>query len=441
LTFVGFGFGAIQAGLFLHEAGRSGAFGRLVVADVLPEVVAAVRRSGGRFTVNIAHADRVEQAEVGPVEIFDLNAPDDRRQIIEALASADEIATAVPGVGFYVSDRPSSLHRVLAEGLRQKAARGGPRAVVYAAENHNHAAEILEESVLTTLAPGETPSVRSQVRFLNTVIGKMSGVVTDPREISARQLRPVTPGGDRAFLVEAFNRILISRVRFDAGPPGAAFERGLAVFEEKDDLLPFEEAKLYGHNATHALAAYVGAMLGLRLVADLVEAPGAMSFLRAAFIEESGAALIRKYRGADPLFTPEGFALYAEDLLTRMTNPWLGDSLERVGRHPERKLGWQDRLIGTIRLALSRNVAPPRYACGAAAALAALCPAALDDPTRARALLTGLWDQGTTPPAEQEPVLECVAAGLRQLSAWRAAGFPRLDLFLGRGAGESPQND
>jgi len=35
-TFVGFGFGPIQAGLFLYEAFLSGAFRRLVVAGVLP---------------------------------------------------------------------------------------------------------------------------------------------------------------------------------------------------------------------------------------------------------------------------------------------------------------------------------------------------------------------------------------------------------------------
>ena len=53
-TFVGFGFGAIQSGLFLYEAFHSGAFRRLVVAEVLPEVVEAVRREGGSFCVNIA---------------------------------------------------------------------------------------------------------------------------------------------------------------------------------------------------------------------------------------------------------------------------------------------------------------------------------------------------------------------------------------------------
>ena len=38
-TYVGFGFGAIQSGLFLYEAYRSGKFQRLVVAEVIPEVV------------------------------------------------------------------------------------------------------------------------------------------------------------------------------------------------------------------------------------------------------------------------------------------------------------------------------------------------------------------------------------------------------------------
>ena len=433
-TYFGFGFGAIQAGLFLHEAFRSGAFGRLVVADVLPQVVASIRQSRGRFAVNIAHADRIEQAEIGPVEIFDLNFPDDRRQLIDALVTADEIATAVPGVSYYANESPASLHRVLAQGLQQKAARHGPRAVVYAAENHNHAAEILEESVLNLLPQDEQQSVRPHVCFLNTVIGKMSGIVTDPAEIQARRLRPVTSAGDRAFLVESFNRILISQVRFD-GPPSPAFERGLSVFEEKADLLPFEEAKLYGHNATHALAAYVGAQLGVRMMADLTAIPGAMPFLRAAFIEESGAALVGRYRGSDPLFTTAGFARYVDDLLQRMTNHWLGDSLERIGRHPERKLGWHDRLIGTLRLVLSQGLEPRRYALGVAAALAAVEPSLAASPvaeqmSRARTILERIWSDTAPAGAERDAVLQQVDRGLQRLAAWQAAGGPPLDTFI-----------
>ena len=75
------------------------------------------------------------------------------------------------------------------------------------------------------------------------------------------------------FLVEAFNRILISQVSFPPmdGEPG--FQRGITTFVEKEDLLPFEEAKLYGHNATHALAAYLGSLRGLGRIADLRQDP------------------------------------------------------------------------------------------------------------------------------------------------------------------------
>ena len=55
-TFVGFGFGAIQSGLFLYEAHHSGQFRRLVVAEVVPDVVGAVRRDGGHYQVGIPAA-------------------------------------------------------------------------------------------------------------------------------------------------------------------------------------------------------------------------------------------------------------------------------------------------------------------------------------------------------------------------------------------------
>jgi hypothetical protein len=70
-TFVGFGFGAIQAGLLAYEARRSGNFGRIALAEVMPELVAAIRSDGGHYGLNIAHLDRVESVRVGPVEMLD----------------------------------------------------------------------------------------------------------------------------------------------------------------------------------------------------------------------------------------------------------------------------------------------------------------------------------------------------------------------------------
>ena len=414
--FVGFGLGAIQTGLFLYEAQASGNFGRLVVAEVIPETLRQVRENNGYLTVNIAHPDHIETAQVGPIEVFNPAIDSDRQSLVEALSTAHEITTAVPGVAFYGNPlEAASLSRILADGLLAHITQGGPRAVIYAAENHNHAAEILCQQVFANIPIAEQRAILSQVRFLNTVIGKMSGVVVDPAEITALGLTPMTPNGERAFLVEVFNRILISRIDFSA----PHFQRGITTFVEKDNLLPFEEAKLYGHNATHALGAYLGALLNVRRIADLAETPGMLNFLRRAFIEESGAALIHRYAGLDPLFTPEGYAAYADDLLMRMCNPNLSDTTDRVGRDVERKLGWDDRLIGTLRLVMSEGVPPTRYILGATAALVYLDSTYLNNTLDPAETLYPLWGNRESLP-EQEAVLDLIRAGLDRLRRWYA---------------------
>jgi mannitol-1-phosphate 5-dehydrogenase len=427
-TFVGFGFGAIQAGLFFYEAYRSGNFGHLVVAEVQPGVVKSLRDASGMYSVNVAHLDHIEFEEIGPVEIANPQTTEGAEFLVQRVAEAEEIATALPSVRFYCSDAPGSIHRILAEGLMRKAASEGPPAVIYAAENHNTAAEELEEAVFSVIPKDEQDKVRSRVRFLNTVIGKMSGVVVDPDEMRSRQLIPVTPDGDRAFLVEEFNRILISRIHFD--DPAIHFQRGITVFAEKDHLLPFEEAKLWGHNATHALAAYIGSIRGAKRIDELKDAPGVVDFLRTAFIGESGRALIARNRGEDALFTPEGFSDYAEDLLVRMFNPYLGDTVERVGRDAARKLTWDDRLIGTIRAGLRNGQRMRRFGFGAAAAACVLDPALLNSKATLEAALVPIWDQSSPDSDEKRSVLCVVEEGWESLRVWREQQFPHLESFI-----------
>jgi len=425
-TYVGFGFGAIQVGLFLYEAQRTGRFGRLAVAEVLAERVAAVRRAGGCVGLNIAHADYVERARVGPVEVLDTACVGDVERLEALLAEATDIATAVPGVACYGQGGEASLTALLARGLARKAACDGPGAIVYAAENHNRAAEILRDGVLAAVEPQRRDAVRRRVRFVNTVIGKMSGLVTDAAHIREQGLVTMTGEADEALLVEAFNRILISRPDGDDGAAGAACV--FPSFEAKADLLPFEEAKLYGHNAAHALAAYVGGLLGVERICDLPGVGGVMAFLRDAFLAESGAALLCRHRGVDPLFTARGYRLYADDLLARMVNPLLGDTVARVGRAPERKLGWDDRLIGTIRLALAHRVRPRRFAFGAAAAAAWLDRALLADGATAAPVLSRLWSGADA--AEQAAVEAQVDQGLQRLRAWLRDRRPPLDAYF-----------
>jgi mannitol-1-phosphate 5-dehydrogenase len=151
--------------------------------------------------------------------------------------------------------------------------------------------------------------------------------------------------------------------------------------------------------------------------------------MQAGLISEAGTALIRRYAGVDDLFTPDGFRAMADDLLERMLNPYLRDTVERVGRDPVRKLGWNDRLIGAMRLMIEQRVAPVRYGLGAAAALATLEPEWLRSDTSPAPRLGAIW--GTeAPAAEQATVIGWVERGRRILQAWIEANYQGLDQLV-----------
>jgi mannitol-1-phosphate 5-dehydrogenase len=362
----------------------------------MPEVVDAIRKAGGSYRVNIATAQGIEKKDVAGITLLNPNDPADREALVAAVANADELATALPNVRFYETGGAASVISVLTDGFARRRSRGEKRrSIVYAAENHNHAAEILEAHLIARLAvPAAT--LRASVQCLNTVIGKMSGIVTDEAQIADQGLVRLAGATGRCVLVEAFNHILITRIAW------SDFPRGIPIFTEKDNLLPFEEAKLYGHNATHALMGYLARRQGYNTIADVRRNPQILELARAAFLQESGAALIRKYREFDQLFTEAGYRDYAEDLLCRMMNPHLRDLVERVVRDPRRKLGWDDRLVGTMRLALGQGITPRYYALGARAALAMLRES---EPEQDEAqLLDALWAGASGEAREKQTV-------------------------------------
>ena len=361
-TFLGIGMGPIQTGIFIAGAAK-GKFDRIVIAEVDDRLRIPIHKAGS-IRVNIACADSVRTEQYGPVEVYNPNDPAELPRLIEAAAEADELATALPSINFFKFPAPW-----LAEGFRRNPAK---RRFIYTAENNNHAAEALE-AALGEKFPG--------VWCLNTVIGKMSGVISAD-ECALRGFAPLAPGADRGHLVEKFNTIYISTA------PGIG-ERKVADLYEKADLLPFEEAKLYGHNAIHFWLGIHGAVKGGEFMSDLKDDRALLAEARKAFVDESGAALCRKYAGLDPLFTPDGFAAYADDLLVRMVNVYLKDAIARVIRDLDRKLGWEDRVIGTMRMILSQGIEPEIFARGAALALKAWKPGASDD--EAKAALAALW--------------------------------------------------
>jgi mannitol-1-phosphate/altronate dehydrogenase len=404
-TYVGFGFGPIQTGLLLYEAVQSGGFQRFVVAEVDERLVDAVRAAGGTVTVNIAGRSGIHRDTLPKVELYNPRVPSDRRAIVQAIVEADEMGTAIPTVELYAAGGEASIAALLADGCQP----GHPR-IVYTAENHNYAAELLTKKV-EERARGRP---LQDLQCLNTVVGKMSGVVSSAEEMRRLGLAPLVPEFDKCVLVEEFNRILISKVTLPA------FRRRIRVFEEKEDLLPFEEAKLYGHNAVHALLGFLARLRGYDVMSRIGDDESLMALGRRVFRGESGPALIRRHAATgDPLFTEAGYAAYGDDLLERMVNPWLFDRVDRIIRDPARKLGWDDRFFGTMRRALEAGLSPKGLALGAAAGVEYAVGLNGDPGVPGRDYLSRLWgDQ--VPAHEREACLRLVETAAPLLEEWRS---------------------
>ncbi len=337
-TFLGIGAGPIQTGIFVAGAHASG-FDRIVLADVDAELVAAIRETGS-VTVNTASPEEIRQETFDQLEIYNPSVPEDLEKLKQAAEEAVVLNTALPATRFYPSCAPW-LCEAFAEAPDMER-------FFYTSENSTTAAAELQQHIKGF----------SNIHFLDTVIGKMSKIF----RTSESALPPLAPGSDRGHLVEEFNTIYCTAV------PG--IERGaIANVFPKSELHAFEEAKLYGHNASHCVLALLAARNGCRCMSDALDYPEIIRFCRQTLIEECGRALCRKYAGTDPFFEEENFNAWALELVRRMTSETLRDSVDRVARDLGRKLAWNDRLIGAIRLCQSQDVSCGRLM--QAAALAA----------------------------------------------------------------------
>src|SRR5208283_2432099 len=105
-------------------------------------------------------------------------------------------------------------------------------------------------------------------------------------------------------------------------------------------------------------------------------------------------------------------------LMERMVNPWPFDRVDRIIRDPLRKLGWEDRFFGTMRLCLLAGVVPTGLARGAAAATEYALDAEQGRGETPRSFLCRLWGQeaGGT---DRESCLQLVEKAAPMLREWR----------------------
>ena len=335
-TFLGIGAGPIQTGIYVAGAAKGG-FDRIVLADVDKALVAAIQASKS-VTINTACADHIQTDVYKNIEIYDSTVPEQLEILKGVAAEAIAINTALPAVKFY----PSCIW--LKEAFERKP--DGLR-YVYTSENFTTAADELEKVL------GKFPNTY----YLDTVIGKMSKVFL----AAESPLPPLAPGYAKGHLVEEFCTI------YTTDAPGID-KVGIVGLYPKKDIYPFEEAKLFGHNASHFLLGVLAKQKGCASMSDTVKYPEIVELTRRALLEECGPALCKKFSGVDEYFEPAVYNEWANELVRRMTSPLLSDSVDRVIRDIDRKLAWNDRIIGAMRLCFDQGIEPKILAQGAALA-------------------------------------------------------------------------
>jgi mannitol-1-phosphate 5-dehydrogenase len=144
-----------------------------------------------------------------------------------------------------------------------------------------------------------------------------------------------------------------------------AFRGPIPPIHHLKPIAPFAayvERKLFIHNLGHATSAYLGYLEGYEFVWQAVENTAIREATSAAM---SASALALSRRHGLPMPDLEA---HVDDLLLRFANRALGDQILRVAADPIRKLGFNDRFMGAIRMCLETGVDPAPIAVGAAAA-------------------------------------------------------------------------
>lgn len=107
-----------------------------------------------------------------------------------------------------------------------------------------------------------------------------------------------------------------------------------------EELQPYIERKLFTVNTGHAAAAYYGHARGKHTIAEALEDKEILAIVHDCLSETS--RLICTKHGVSEGEQKE----YVEKIIKRISNPYLEDVVERVGRAPLRKLSRNERFIG-----------------------------------------------------------------------------------------------
>ena len=268
----------------------------------------------------------------------------DEERVAKEIAETDIIATAV-GVNVL-----KHIVKPLSLGIIKRKTLGKPPVNIIICENLIDADKYLRKMILSEIGETNTEWLDENVGIIKASIGRMVPVMTEAMK----------EGNPLKVWVEPYNELQIDKQTIRGDIP-----------ELKNTVLfaPFDfyiKRKLFIHNMGHAAAAYLGWQKEYQYIYECVADREILEITRSAMME-SARALYTEYKAHGIQFSE--IEDHVNDLLERFGNQHLGDSIERVGRDPIRKLSHNDRLVGAALYCYEQNIIPKYIVKGIAAGL------------------------------------------------------------------------
>ncbi|RKF77235.1 Mannitol-1-phosphate 5-dehydrogenase [Golovinomyces cichoracearum] len=308
---VHFGAGNIGRGFvaeFLFNSGYE-----IVFCDVTDSLVDQLNKKKSYKVIQVG--PEVSQ-EISIKNYRAINNKTDEDAAVEEIKNADLVTCSVgPAILKFIAP-------VIAKGIDQRANDKLPVAVI-ACENAIGATDILAEHIkdFKNTNPERLVDLYERARFANSAVDR----IVPAQDVNA--------GLD--VKLEQFYEWIIDRTPFEEDHIPS-----IKGVEWVDNLMPYIERKLFTVNTGHAAAAYYGYFYKKKTVWDALQDDKIREEVEKVLAETSNLITSKHF------FSEEEQQKYAAKIIKRISNPYLEDTVERVGRAPIRKLSRKERFVG-----------------------------------------------------------------------------------------------
>ncbi len=301
-------------------------------ADALADLI----NKQGKYTVNILGCPE-KNCVVENAKAYKFSQEE---EIAEAIANADAVFNSVGGKNLM------DIVPLLTKGIEKKAKKGGKINFI-TCENWKKPADILKNGISEIISEDAKAYFEENVGITEAVI--MRSAIEAPKELLDKDPLVVN--------VQNFWELPLDASRLKGQLPDIP---GLKLIES---FTGFLERKFYTYNAANGSTSYLGALLGFEKIADAAHDERILEILDGVY-SETAQALSLKHNF--PLDEQLAFTLTSKNKLQDYT---IVDFIERNARDPLRKLGKDDRLVGSARLVLEYGIKPKNLCLAIAAAM------------------------------------------------------------------------